>query len=235
MRKLTILAVLATAALARPALAAENAVSVSDPCGDNKAGYEYDGQGKDFPEVTGNRASFDAKQLTVAQTATGVRATFEMCGAIPASSTGLNGWRAAYTLLTKDCELVIGVEEGVLPQRQASFAKVCFKEYDGSEAFGTPLDPSSDTRFDITLPASALAVNGATMTVDVARAGLTGEAAQALAAGTTWTGLQVGALEGTTLSGFGVSMDNQGNSHSWAWAAPFNYDFGYANTALTLT
>jgi hypothetical protein len=214
------------------AWAGDAEIAVSDPCGDNRAAFKYDDQRYDLPE-TERRPGFDVKHFTLSQTASGVRAVLEMCGPI-ADSVGLSGWRAAAASLTDECSLTLAVEEGVAPQRKGRFIKTCWTTPEGPAA-GTPLNDGVETRFDITLPDGAFTVSGATMTINLARAGLTGEAAQALAAGTAWKNPGFSTVEGATLGGAGVYADSNGNTHGWAWAAPFNYDWGYTQSAFTLS
>ena len=62
-----------------------------------------------------------------------------------------------------------------------------------------------------------------------------GEAADALAPGTTWKSFGVAIVEGQTLAGFGASSDSNGDTHQWAWSAPFAWDWGYTNASFTVS
>src|SRR5689334_7427286 len=97
-------------------------IGFTDPCGDNHAGYEYDGAGQELPG-TANRDGFDVRSFNLSQTETGLRATFEMCGDIGPGS-GLGGFRAASSG-DDHCWITIGTEEGLVPglDRKGRFIK----------------------------------------------------------------------------------------------------------------
>ena len=205
------------------AWATDGDVAFSDPCGDNHAYVEHNDTHQDVPG-TSRTPQFDLKGVKVAPTANGVSISLTMCQA-PSAPDGFGGWRALYPWISGNCQLAIVAQEPLAPAgaREGHFAKTCWGGPDHS-----PLPPftsdTSDQRFDITLPADAISVSGDTLTITLQRAGLTGEAAAALAPGAVWSGVAGYAAENYWVGGGGG--DTEGNHDSFL--APTGFDWASA-------
>jgi hypothetical protein len=211
----------------------EGAVAFDDSCGDSH-GYAFaDGQRYDLPP-TDRTPRYDLRHVSIESTAHGVRAQLQMCGAI-GDPDGLRGYRAVYAQLPGECVVGFGTQESVVPTqpRTATFFESCYKQ-DTSPLAGTPLGDNVDERFNITLPAGAVTVDAATMTIDLDRTGLTGAAAQVLAPNTVWTDPGAVTVEGQTLWGFGFSTGGEGDDHTWGYSAPTAFDGAFTHTTFTV-
>jgi hypothetical protein len=221
------LVLLTTAGAVWPAVAAASspAVAWQDACGDNRGYLFYDARRVDVPS-TDRTDRFDLRAGSLRATGEGVAARFEMCSPI-GEPDGVKGFRSAYASIDERCTVGLAAEEHPAPRlpRRALFFKSCYREPRPG-----PFADTVDERFTIELPASAVRVDGATMTIRVGRAGLTGEAAAALAPGTAWRNPGSITVEGPTLWGFGG--DSEG--HTWGESAPSAYDFAGTGGLLVI-
>ena len=206
----------------------DGSVAFSDPCGDNHAFVKENDIKQEIP-ATPRTARYDIKGVRIAPTASGVAVSVTVCDAI-GDPDGFLGWRGAYPWVSDDCQLAIVAQESAVPTqpRTPHFMKTCW----GGADHGVPpvVSDTSDNRFDIVLPANAVTVSGDTLTITVNRAGMTGEAAAALAPGTVWKNLLGYAAENTWVAGGGG--DPAGNG---SFLAPTGMDFAEAATGATFT
>lgn len=212
------------------AVADDGTVAISDPCGDMHGGVRYNDQRVDLPP-TPRTARFDLQNVALSSTATGVRATFTSCAAI-GENDGLAGLRTVSAYLGGHCYVGFTVLDGVdaTKPRQATFEKHCYGDDPGPLNNGMLVD-NDDERFSIAVP---LTVNGATMSLEISRAGLTGEAAALLAPGATWTYPSAGAIETATLWGGGFGTDDQGHTDYYNYQGPSGVDWTNVGPAFVV-
>lgn len=231
MRKGMLVCLTVLGVAAAPAAAQDGGLAADDPCGDNRPYAFVNGTYQELPS-TERTPRYDLKRLVVTPGASAVTVRIETCAPIGAPD-GLKGFRGAYATLADGCQLAIVADEAAQPgaARQARIVKTCFAQPDSDpESVPVPVGEEPDTRFDIPLPADALALDAGTLVITVAREGLTGEAAAALAAGATWSDVRAAAQESPTTMGGG--FDTEGNS--WSHLGPTGFDFLRSGADLRL-
>ena len=176
------------------AMANEGDVTFSDACGDNHAFVRVNDIRQEIP-ATPRTPRFDLKAVTIGGVDGGVAVSWSTCEA-PGEPDPGQGGRGTTAWLSDDCWLSVYVQEPAAPTqpREGHVSKHCS---------GDALVGPSDSRFDVTLPADAITVAGDTLTLTINRAGLTGEAAAALAPGTSWQRPGAFAQEGPWVGGGG--------------------------------
>jgi hypothetical protein len=206
---------------AGPAMAENGVLALDDACGDMYRYVRVNDQRVDVPP-TDRTATFDLDGVSLASSAAGVRLTFTSCAPVGAPDS-LGGVRSFLASLSPTCHLSVTVLDDLNPSapRHATFSKTCYRE-DTTIFRGTPLGSDADLRFSIELPASALKVSGTTMTVDLDRSGLTGEAAQAVAPGAVWQSPSFSTAESVTAGGNGFVGGDAGLN--FGWRGPGGFD-----------
>lgn len=213
------------------------AVSFADPCGDDNPYVDANGTRQALPP-TDRTPRYDIKSVTVDQVAGGVSVRMESCAPIGAPD-GLKGERLFSASLPDGCRVGIAVKEDVAPgqARSAHAMKDCYSVDPPTDVpvvgpYPLPTDSKDDSRFDITLPASSLAVVDGALLVTVHRADVASnpEAAAAFAPGTRWQQIYMAAAEDPeTTIGFGGSADTP----NFSWVGPTGLDFAGTSDPFT--
>lgn len=179
-----VLAAFALALAAPPASAQQ--LAFDDPCGDAGA----------FAEAGATRASIaspgagglDLRRTAFASEAGVTEVRLDLC-APPGAASPQGAFRFGYATLGARCILGVGVLDDATG-RSGRFTKTCIR------------NGHADVRFDLRVPATIV---GGAVTVRLDRATFTGEAARALAAGTTWGDLRSATSDGGGLTSSGAS------------------------------
>lgn len=199
-----------------PASAAP-APQVSDACGDATTRAEWNGEGTDVEE---NRAYLDLRNggvggLYEGSALTGFVATVEVCGDVSAAEGGYTMFwgygdnctgAVSWTLGARHTPGGTGLQGSVqrTVNAQGVVRETCYHEPE------SPLEPSSETVFEVALPEESLVFEGSTLTFTVPRSLLPEAGRKRLAAGTEWTNVGALAMDQAASAWVGY-LDTEGN------------------------